>query len=85
VPGEPTILVTGFEPFGAHAINPSEGLAKAVHGRRAGSCTVASLVLPVHHGAVDAVAAGSEDGLGAPGASPQAPRLDDPAFDPPPE
>ena len=44
-----TILVTGFEPFGAHGANPSEGLAKAVDGRRIGAHTVRGVVLPVHH------------------------------------
>jgi len=44
-----TILVTGFEPFGAHGANPSEGLAKAVDGRRVGEHTVRGVVLPVHH------------------------------------
>jgi pyroglutamyl-peptidase len=44
-----TILVTGFEPFGAHSANPSEGLAKAVDGRRVGDFTVLGVVLPVHH------------------------------------
>jgi len=51
---EPVILVTGFEPFGAHSTNPSEALAKAVDGRRAGWCAVRGLTLPVHH--VDASA-----------------------------
>jgi pyroglutamyl-peptidase len=44
-----TILVTGFEPFGTHAANPTEGLAKAVDGRRIGDCAVVGAVLPVHH------------------------------------
>jgi pyroglutamyl-peptidase len=44
-----TILVTGFEPFGAHTVNPSEGLAKAVDGRRVGDFGVVGVVLPVHH------------------------------------
>jgi pyroglutamyl-peptidase len=44
-----TILVTGFEPFGAHSVNPTEGLAKAVDGRRVGDCSVQGVVLPVHH------------------------------------
>ncbi len=44
-----TILVTGFEPFGAHSVNPTEGLAKAVDGRHVGDFTVVSAVLPVHH------------------------------------
>jgi len=41
--------VTGFEPFGAHSINPTEGLAKAVDGRRVGDFAVMGVVLPVHH------------------------------------
>jgi len=45
----PVILVTGFEPFGGYTQNPSEGLAKAVDGRRAGAHVVRGLVLPVHH------------------------------------
>jgi len=44
-----TILVTGFEPFGAHGANPSEGLAKAVDGRRVEEHTVRGVMLPVHH------------------------------------
>jgi pyroglutamyl-peptidase len=44
-----TILVTGFEPFGAYSVNPTEGLAKAVDGRHVGDFTVVSAVLPVHH------------------------------------
>jgi len=46
---ERVILVTGFEPFGAHSVNPSEGLAKAVDGRRFGGARVRAEVLPVHH------------------------------------
>lgn len=49
MPAEPIILVTGFEPFGPHATNPSEDLAKAVSGRRLEACAVESVVLPVHH------------------------------------
>src|SRR5436853_478788 len=44
-----TILVTGFEPFGVHPVNPTEGLAKAVDGRRVGDFAVVGVVLPVHH------------------------------------
>src|SRR5262249_19587638 len=44
-----TILVTGFEPFGPHPANPTEGLAKAVDGRRIGDVAVTGVVLPVHH------------------------------------
>jgi pyroglutamyl-peptidase len=46
---EPVILVTGYEPFGDHAVNPSQELAKLLDGRRFGSCAVAAAVLPVHH------------------------------------
>jgi len=46
---EPVILVTGFEPFGSHTMNPSQDLAKALDGRRIGGCAIASAVLPVHH------------------------------------
>lgn len=41
--------MTGFEPFGAHSVNPTEGLAKAVDGRRVGDFSVQGVVLPVHH------------------------------------
>jgi pyroglutamyl-peptidase len=46
---EPVILVTGYEPFGPHSLNPSQELAKLLDGRRIGSCAVAGVVLPVHH------------------------------------
>ena len=46
---EPVILVTGFEPFGSHAVNPSQELVKLLDGRRIGRCAVAGTVLPVHH------------------------------------
>ncbi len=46
---ERVIVVTGFEPFGGHAANPSEEVAKAVDGSRVGACAVRSAVLPVHH------------------------------------
>jgi pyroglutamyl-peptidase len=45
-----TVLVTGFEPFGAHAANPSEQVAKAVDGRQVGGRAVRGVVLPVEHG-----------------------------------
>lgn len=43
------ILVTGFEPFGTHKVNPSEELARALDGRRFGAHDVRGVVLPVHH------------------------------------
>lgn len=49
------ILVTGFEPFGHHADNPSREIAKAVDGRHIGGRAVRGSVLPVHH--ADAAAA----------------------------
>lgn len=49
VVSSPVLLVTGFEPFGAHAVNPSAELAKAVGGRTVAGCRVEAAVLPVHH------------------------------------
>jgi pyroglutamyl-peptidase len=46
---EPVILVTGFEPFAKHTMNPAQELAKLLDGRWFGGCAVASAVLPVHH------------------------------------
>jgi pyroglutamyl-peptidase len=45
----PGILVTGFEPFGTHAVNPSEHLCKALDGRWINGCKIRGAVLPVHH------------------------------------
>jgi pyroglutamyl-peptidase len=56
--GGAVVLVTGFEPFGEHALNPSGELAKRVDGRRVGGLAVRGAVLPVHHAeAAPAVAA----------------------------
>lgn len=44
-----TIVVTGFEPFGSHTVNPSAEVAKAMDGRRFGDAVVTSVVLPVDH------------------------------------
>ena len=46
---ESVLLVTGFEPFGAHSENPSQQLAKAVDGRRVHDHVVRGEVLSVHH------------------------------------
>jgi pyroglutamyl-peptidase len=43
------ILLTGFEPFGGHADNPSAEVAKALDGRAFGREVVRAAVLPVHH------------------------------------
>ncbi|GAP14803.1 pyroglutamyl-peptidase I [Longilinea arvoryzae] len=42
-----TILVTGFEPFGGSAVNPSQQVASAVNGERMSECRVVSQILPV--------------------------------------
>lgn len=41
-----TILLTGFEPFGGEAINPSWELARALDGQRIGGCVVHARRLP---------------------------------------
>jgi pyroglutamyl-peptidase len=40
------ILVTGFEPFGGEAINPSAEVARALHGRAIDGAAVVGIVLP---------------------------------------
>ena len=45
----PTLLLTGFEPFGGLAGNPSLDVAKALDGRAVGDALVRSAILPVHH------------------------------------
>ena len=49
MPDEDVLLVTGFEPFGGHAVNPSAELAKAVAGHTVEGYRVEGAVLPVHH------------------------------------
>jgi pyroglutamyl-peptidase len=44
---EPRILVTGFEPFGNHATNPSGEVARALAGP-----SVQAAILPVEHAAI---------------------------------
>jgi pyroglutamyl-peptidase len=46
---ERVVLVTGFEPFGGYAVNPSAELAKAMAGRVVEGYRVETAVLPVHH------------------------------------
>ena len=46
------ILVTGFEPFTPHKINPTEELARGLDGHRVGEAVVRAAVLPVHHAEV---------------------------------
>ena len=48
----PTILLTGFEPFGGSASNPSQQVAEHLHGENAiGGAHVVSAILPVVMGA----------------------------------
>jgi pyroglutamyl-peptidase len=44
------VLLTGFEPFGSHSINPSELLARSLEGRIIGGRLVRGRVLPVESG-----------------------------------
>jgi pyroglutamyl-peptidase len=43
------ILLTGFEPFGTYAENPSADVAKALDGRAVGAGLIRSAVPPVDH------------------------------------
>jgi pyroglutamyl-peptidase len=63
----PHLLVTGFEPFGGDALNPSQDLAKLIAGRRFGDLVVKSAVLPVQHQAAREIVAAAldEPGLAA--------------------
>jgi pyroglutamyl-peptidase len=40
------LLITGFEPFGGEAINPSWDVAQALHGRQVGAAQVVAEQLP---------------------------------------
>lgn len=46
-----TVLVTGFEPFGGDAVNPSQEIARALDGRVIGGRRVVGAVLPCVFGA----------------------------------
>jgi pyroglutamyl-peptidase len=43
------VLVTGFEPFTPHKVNPTDELARSFDGDRVGDALVRGAVLPVHH------------------------------------
>jgi pyroglutamyl-peptidase len=47
----PRILVTGFEPFGGDAINPSWSVARALHRRRIAGHLIQAVELPCAFGA----------------------------------
>jgi pyroglutamyl-peptidase len=49
---KPTLLLTGFEPFGGETINPSWELARALDGQQIGGVHVASRLLPCVFGRV---------------------------------
>lgn len=44
---ERVALITGFEPYGGRALNPSAEVAKRIHGERIGTVRVESRELPV--------------------------------------
>lgn len=46
----PTVLVTGFDPFGSDAVNPSAMAAQALHGRQAGAHRIVGVQLPTVFG-----------------------------------
>lgn len=46
----PSILLTGFEPFGGERLNPSALVASSLHGQRIGTWPVTGLVLPCAFG-----------------------------------
>ncbi|QEA13810.1 pyroglutamyl-peptidase I [Comamonas flocculans] len=50
----PTVLVTGFDAFGEHAVNPSAQVAQALHRRQVAGCRVVGAQLPTAFGAATA-------------------------------
>jgi pyroglutamyl-peptidase len=57
------ILLTGFEPFGIYAENPSADVAKTLDGRTVGAGLIRSAVLPVDHARAAVRVAGLVDEL----------------------
>ena len=51
-------LVTGFEPFGGHGLNPSAELARRIDGATVGGVPVAGRILPVDIARIDRAIAG---------------------------
>jgi len=47
------VLITGFEPFGGHSVNPSELVARALDGRVIGGRLICGRVLPVRSGELE--------------------------------
>lgn len=50
-PTERTVLVTGFEPFGEESVNPSQEIARQLHGHQVGGHRVVAGLLPCVFGA----------------------------------
>lgn len=49
-----TIIVTGFEPFGPHKLNPTQDLAVQFHGRIIENTLIKGIVLPcTYYGAFE--------------------------------
>jgi pyroglutamyl-peptidase len=46
----PTVLVTGFDPFGGHIVNPSWMAVQALHGRQVGAHRIVGARLPTVFG-----------------------------------
>ena len=46
----PTVLITGFEPFGGESVNPSWQVARALHGKRVARHVVVAAQLPTCFG-----------------------------------
>ena len=62
----PTVLVTGFEPFGGHALNPSALVARALDGATIAGHRVFGRVLPVEAATVVAALEAAICEAGAP-------------------
>lgn len=46
--GSRIVLVTGFEPFGTHAVNPSQEIAETLNGSIINDSVIIGIVLPVN-------------------------------------
>ncbi len=55
-PGAPTVLITGFEPFGTLRVNPAEVVARKLNGTCARGARIETWVLPVSHSGASRVA-----------------------------
>src|SRR5512136_1494397 len=46
--GSKIVLVTGFEPFGTHTVNPSQEIAETLNGSTLNDAELIGIVLPVN-------------------------------------